>query len=92
MQVTTASYLRRFSFNFRGGRHDNIIINCPRSSVDRRTADMAVQFWLGLFPKRNYRISRRCADNPVFNGTVINLDLLMRRLRSNFYATASDLN
>jgi hypothetical protein len=90
MQVTTASYLPRFSFNFRGGRHDNIIINCPRSSGDRRIADMAVQFWLGLFPQWNYRISCGCAANPVFNGPAINLNQLMRRLYSAF-ATASDL-
>lgn len=90
MQVTTASYLPRFSFNLRGGRHDNIITNCPRSSGDRRTTDMAVQFWLGLFPKRNCRISCRRAINPVLNGPAINLNHLMRRLHSTF-ATASDL-
>jgi hypothetical protein len=51
---------------------------------------MAVQFRLGLFPQWNYRISCGSAANPVFNGSAINLNHLMRRLHSTF-ATASDL-
>jgi hypothetical protein len=74
MQVTTASYLLRFSFNVRGGRHDNTFINCPRSSVGRRIADVAVQFRLGLFSKWNYRINCGGTFNPVFDGPAINLN------------------
>jgi hypothetical protein len=81
MQVTTASSFLRFSFNLQGGRHDNTIINCPGSSAGRRIADMAVQFGLGLFPKRDYRINCRCTVNPVFDGPVINLNHSLGRLR-----------
>lgn len=81
MQVTTASSLLRFSFNFRGGRHDNIIINCPRSSVDRRITDMAIQLWLGLLPKRDYRFNCRCVVSPISDGAAINLNICVRRLR-----------
>ena len=74
MQAATASSLLRFSFNVQGGRHDNTFINCPGSSSDRRIADMAVQFRLGIFSKRNYRINCRGTFSPVFDGPAINLN------------------